>query len=316
MALNPRRTIEKFLKKNPDVYTIVVTGAYGRKSAIRSLGIVLGQVATITVGVNPEVIPDVVIFDYKSSQDFPDFEPDIVVVTSCRNDDQAAQFFGLANRAGAVFVNYNDVPQHFAHHLKKPEVTTYGDELPAHYYFENHAFSINGYEGDIVNPEREHIPTKLKIIGEHNIRPVTMAAAVAKYLGMKREDILKGIEEITPLHGRMSPARGLRGSIIIDDSSYISVDAVHNGIKTIEQLESSAKMVITDNAQKVNTLDMGLLTDVVILGEKPKGEPEHPKVHYFDNELDLIHYVGTRLEPDGIVLLEIPLPEIIQSYLW
>ncbi len=75
-------------------------------------------------------------------------------------------------------------------------------------------------------------------------------------------------------------------------------------------------MVITNNVQKVNTLDMGLLTDVVILGEKPKGEPEHPKVHYFDNELDLIHYVGTRLEPDGIVLLEIPLPEIIQSYLW
>ena len=148
------------------------------------------------------------------------------------------------------------------------------------------------------------------------IRPITMAVAVAKYFGMDRKDILKGVADITPLHGRMSPARGLHGSIIIDDSSYISVDAVHNGIKTIEQLESSAKMVITDNAQKVNTLDMGLLTDVVILGEKPKGEPEHPKVHYFDNELDLIHYVGTRLEPDGIVLLEIPLPEIIQSYLW
>ena len=270
MPLNPRRTIEKFLKKNPDVYTIVVTGAYGRKSAIRALGIVLGQVATVTVGVNPKVVPDVVILDYKSSKDFPNIEPDVVVVTSCRNDDQAAEFFGLANRAGAVFVNYNDVAQHFAHHLKNPEVTTYGDELPAHYYFENHDFDINGYTGDIVNPQREHIPVKIKILGEHNIRPITMAAAVAKYFGMERDDILKGIEEITPLHGRMSPARGLRGSIIIDDSSYISVDAVHNGIKTIEQLQSAAKMVVTDNTLRVSTLDMGLLTDVVIFGEKPK----------------------------------------------
>lgn len=316
MPFNPKRTVERFLKKNPDVYTIVVTGAYGRKSAIRALGLILGQVATVTMGVNPKIIPDVAIFDYKSSADFPDFEPDVVVVTSCRNDEQAERFFGLANKAGAVFVNFNDVAQHFATHLKNPEVTTYGDELPAHYYFENHDFSLEGYEGDFVNPEREHIPAKIRILGEHNIRPITMAVAVAKYFGMDRKDILKGVADITPLHGRMSPARGLHGSIIIDDSSYISVDAVHNGIKTIEQLESSAKMVITDNAQKVNALDMGLLTDVVILGEKPKGEPEHPKVHYFDNELDLIHYVGTRLEPDGIVLLEIPLPEIIQSYLW
>ena len=227
-----------------------------------------------------------------------------------------SKYFALANKAHRVVVNYNDVPQEFAKYLKNPEVTTYGDELPAHYYFENHDFDINGYTGDIVNPQREHIPVKIKILGEHNIRPITMAAAVAKYFGMERDDILKGIEEITPLHGRMSPARGLRGSIIIDDSSYISVDAVHNGIKTIEQLQSAAKMVVTDNTLRVSTLDMGLLTDVVIFGEKPKGEPDHPKVHYFTEEIDMVSYISSRLEPDGIVLLEIPLPEIIESYIW
>ena len=316
MPFNPRRKVEKFLQRNPDVSTIVVTGAFGRKSAIRSLGIILGQVATVTVGVNQNIIPDLVIFDYKSSQDFPNFRPDVVIVTSCRTKEQAQEFFGLANQAGAVFVNHNDVPADFVQYLKNPEVTSYGDELPAHYYFEEHAFSLQGYEGDIVNPSHEHLPVKLKILGEHNVRPVTMAAAVAKYFGMQAGDILKGINEITPLRGRMSPAKGLRGSTIIDDSAYISANSVHLGIQAIEQLEAPAKIVVTNSAQSVPEADLERLTEVAVLGQQPANAPAQEKIHYFNDELSLMNYIGGRLEPGTIVLLEIPLPDIIESYVW
>ena len=316
MPFNPKSRAEKYLRKNPDVRTIVVAGAYGRKSALRALSLVLGEVCDVAMGINPKVVPDVLILDYKSSADFPDFDPDIVVVTSCRTEDQAKEFFALADRADGVFVNYNDVPQRFAQYLHNPEVTTYGDELPAHFYFENHDFSINGFDGDIVTNEHEHIPVHLNLLGEHNIRPVLMATAVAKFFGVPNEDIKRGVEAITPLHGRMSPARGLKGTTIIDDSSYIAANAVHQGIATIDQLQSSSKIVITDVDQKVDRVDLQLITDVLVLGKKPMEESNNPKIHYFDDELQLMNYLGTRYEDGGLILLEIPLPEIIQSYIW
>ena len=316
MPFWPRRRVERFLKKHPETRTIVVAGAFGRKSAIRALGLTLGQRFTVTMGVNPKIVPDFVILDYKSSLDFPAITPDAVVITSCRTDAQAQQFFALANQAKAVFVNYNDVPQEFAKYLQNPEVTTYGDDLPAHFYFEEQAFSIEGYAGDMVNPEREHIPMQVRVLGEHNLRPIAMAVAVAEHFGMQRGDILKGVMDITPLRGRMSPAKGLRGSIIIDDSAYLSAQSVHQGIQTIEELEAAAKMVVTDSTQKVDPKDYDRLTDIVILGKKDANAPDNPKIHYFDREIELLHYVGSRLEPGGIVLLEIPLPEIIESYMW
>lgn len=53
--------IERYIKKNPQIKTIVVAGSYGRKSAIRALGIILGQQFVVTMGVNKEVDADIVI---------------------------------------------------------------------------------------------------------------------------------------------------------------------------------------------------------------------------------------------------------------
>lgn len=138
----PKARIERYLKKNPQIKTIVVAGSYGRKSAIRALGMILGQQFVVTMGVNKNVDADVVILDYKSSADFPEIEPDIVVVTSCRTDEEAQRFFSIANIARRVFVNFNDVPQEFAKYLKNPNIYTYGDELPADFYFENSSLSL------------------------------------------------------------------------------------------------------------------------------------------------------------------------------
>ena len=131
--------IERYLRKNPQIKTIVVVGSYGRKSAIRALGMILGQQFVVTMGVNKEVDADIVILDYKSSAEFPEIEPDMVIVTSCRTDEEAQRFFAMANIAKRVMVNFNDMPQKFAKYLKNPNVFTYGDELPADFYFENSA---------------------------------------------------------------------------------------------------------------------------------------------------------------------------------
>ena len=308
--------IEKYLRKNPQVKTIVVVGSYGRKSAIRALGMILGQQFVVTMGVNKEVDADVVILDYKSSAEFPEIEPDMVIVTSCRTEEEAQRFFAVANIAKRVMVNFNDVPQEFAKYLKNPNIFTYGDELPADFYFENSNFTLEGYEGDFIDEERDRLHVKIKILGEHNIRPIIMACAVGKQFQIPKEKLIAGTDSIVPLHGRMSPAKGLRGTIVIDDSSYIAADDVRLGCATIFALESPAKTLVIDDVRKLEGIDLQLLTDICVLSNTSGTDPDNKKIHYFEEEVDLVHYIGERAEPGGLILLEIPLPEIIESYIW
>lgn len=315
MIFDAKSKIERYFRKNPQVKTIVITGSYGRKSAIRCIGMILGQVFTVTMGVNKAADPDVVVLDYKSMDNFPDFNPDIVVITSCETDEEAREYFELANRAKHVLINYDDVPQQYAKYLRNPEITTYGDELPADFYFENHDSGLDGQAGDIVNPEREHIPVVVKLIGEHNMRPVVMACAIAKMFQIDREKILAGVDAIRPVHGRMSPAKGLHNSVILDDSASTSATSLKYGMQALYNIQAPDRILVTDDVRKLAKLDYDLVSEVLILGQKPVNN-SNKKVLFFTNELDLISHLGERLDENCLVLLEIPLPEIIDSYLW
>ena len=316
MIFGTKARLERYFKKNPQIKTIVVVGSYGRKSAIRALGMILGQQFIVTMGVNKSVDADIIILDYKSSSEFPEIEPDMVIITSCRTDEEAQRFFAIANVAKRVMVNFNDVPQQFAKYLKNPNIFTYGDELPADFYFENNNFSLDGYEGDFIDEERDRLHVKIKILGEHNIRPIIMACAVGKQFQIPKEKLIAGTDAIVPLHGRMSPAKGIHGTIVIDDSSYIAHDDVKLGCATMFALESPAKMLVIDDVSKLDGIDTQLLTDICVLSNTTGVDPKNKKIHYFEEEVDLIHYIGERAEEGGLILLEIPLPEIIESYIW
>lgn len=313
---NPKRKIEKYIAKYPTIKVIVVCGTYGRKSAIRSLGIILSQTMNVTMGINKNVLEDVLILDYNSMSDFPDIKPDVCVITSCESDEEAQKYFALANRSSHVFINFNDVSQEYAKYLMNPDVYTYGDEHPADFYFENEDFTFDGYKGIFFDPERDQLPVTVKILGEHNLRPIIMACGVARLFKMHRDDITRGVESIRPIHGRMSPARGLRGTIVIDDSASTSATSVKYGLQTIYALDANARILVTDDVSKLHRVNYDMMSEILILGQQPEGIKVNSKVKFFKDELDLLHYMGTRYEDQCVILLEIPLPEIIESYIW
>ena len=61
--------IIKYLAKHPDTETIVIAGAYGRKSAIRALGTILGSQFTVSFGVNKGIDADIIMLDNMSVED-------------------------------------------------------------------------------------------------------------------------------------------------------------------------------------------------------------------------------------------------------
>lgn len=306
----------RYLQKNPKVKTVLVAGSYGRKSAIRSLGIILGQKFVVSFGYNPKVQADIILLDYESAQNMPEFSPDVTVVTAARTDTEAQKYFAAANHSKATIINICDVPKEFMHYLQNENAVTYGDELPANYYFENTAQTFDGQEGDIVNLDGEHIPIKIKLLGEHNVRPVLMACAVARFFGMGRAEILEGIANITPIHGRMSPAHGINGSYIIDDSADGTPNSVKYGLRAIYSIEAPARAIVIGDLSELEGLNYDMLSDVLVLTDNPPAQAPNEDVHFFSDELSLINYLGQRAEENGIILLEIPLPEIIEEYLW
>ena len=306
----------RYLEKNPNVKTVLVAGSYGRKSAIRALGIILGQKFAVSFGYNPKVNAEIILLDYESAESMPAFNPDITVITAVRNDDEAQKYFAAANRSKATIINISDVPHEFMHHLQNQNAVTYGDELPANYYFENTAQTFDGQEGDIVNLDGEHIPIKIRILGEHNVRPVLMACAVGRFFGMDREEILKGVASIAPIHGRMSPARGINGSYIIDDSADGTPSSVQYGLRAIYSIEAPARAIVTDSLEELGEPNYDMLSDVLILTDNIPETVPNPCVHFFNDSLALMNYLGQRAEENGIILLEIPMPEIIEEYLW
>ena len=308
--------IIKYLAKHPDTETIVIAGAYGRKSAIRALGTILGSQFIVSFGVNKGIDADIIMLDYESSAEFPEFDAGVVVVTACQNEAEAQKYFAVANRARAVIINHCDVPDEYVQkYLTNKNCVTYGDELPSNYYFENTGSTIDGQTGNIVNLDGEHIPVNLKILGEHNVRPIVMACAVARLYGVEREKILEAAEAIRPLNGRMSPARGINGAIVIDDSADGTPVSVFYGLRAIYEIDAPSRIVVTDDASKLENINFDLVSEALILSnQKPQQIPGHFK--YFTDELELVNYLGTRAEENGIILLEFPLPEIISNYLW
>ena len=316
MFSTPKTRMEKYFRKNPDIKTIVILGSYGRKSAIHALGTVLSQDFVVTMGVNKKLHPDIVILDYKSMAEFPEIEPDLAVITSIASDEEAKAFFNLANKAKRIMLNFVDVPQEYAKYLMNPNIMTYGDELPANFYFENHDFTTEGYVGDLVDDEGDRIGVKLQVLGEHNIRPITMSAAVAKLFMVQRQHILDGVESIHTLNGRMQPCKGLNDSLIIDDSADIGETSVYYGLRAIYAMDAPSRIVVTDNLAKMGKFDEAHIDEVVILGPKVEHNIKGAKINFFDTEIELVNYLGKHFEPKGIILLEIPLPQIIEGRLW
>ena len=114
----------------------------------------------------------------------------------------------------------------------------------------------------------------------------------------------------------MQPCKGLCGSIIIDDSADTSETSIYFGLRTIYALDAPSRIVVTDDLAKLGKFDESHIDEVVILGAPVQHNIKGAKISFFATEVELINYLGKHFEENGLILLEIPLPEIIESRDW
>ena len=92
----------------------------------------------------------------------------------------------------------------------------------------------------------DRIALSLPLAGVHNVRNACAAAAVAQALGVAADDIRKGLENVSPVGGRLQPARGVGGSTLFDDSYNANPLSVVAAADFISALPGESWLVLGD----------------------------------------------------------------------
>ena len=259
--------------------------------------------------------------------------PDITIVTSVTNgrmqvehslEEVASEMIALANFSRRAFINRDDIEGRFAGFLTNPNISTYGTSSVAEYSFDDLTFSIeDGHHGCIISPEnQEGLEVVVKLVGEHNIRPAVVAAAVGYAMGVEENMIKRGVENLRPLPGRMNVMRGADSTWLIDDSYSSTPLTALAALQSLYKMETAQRIAVLGNMNGLRGVfekahaELGsqcspeLLDWVVTVGEKankfaaPAARSKGCQVKECHNAIEAGSFVRDKLKPGGIALFK------------
>ena len=180
--------------------------------------------------------------------------PDIAVVTAVTPEHMeffktlsavAREELSAANFSKIAIINRDDISGEFSNYITNYNLFTYGSTSAAEYNYEIDNYTPEtGYQGKLNTVEFGQIPANLNVIGEHSIRPIIAASAVAIKLGLSAEEISRGALKIEPVPGRMNVLPGIKDSVIIDDSYNSSPAAAQAALEALYQIQSPSRVAV------------------------------------------------------------------------
>lgn len=234
----------------------------------------------------------------------------------------AQEELALSNYSELALINRDDIDGRFASFLTNQSIDTYGTTNVAEYRFEISDFTLaEGYKGTLVVPEfQEQVSASVTVYGEHMLRPVMAAVAVAAKLGMSASEVAQALQVIKPVAGRMNVLRGVDDSTIIDDTYNSSPSAAEAALQTLYGVQAPQRIAIlgsmnelgTSSAEAHKTLgslcDPGLLAWVITIGQEaeqylaPAARARGCQVKSFRNALEAGAFAHQVLETGAVVL--------------
>ena len=279
---------------------------------------------------------DVIIQELGTDQpgDIPHFgtylRPDIAVVTAI--SDEHMEFFKnleavaqeelyVAKFSALTIVNRDDISGSYARFATTSNIDTYGLQEPAEYRINlEPASPLDGRIGKLITPEWGEIPITLQLVGSQSVKAAVAAAAVAAKLGLTTQHVAVGLSKLTPVSGRMQVLRGLKDSVLIDDTYNSSPLAVKAALDTLYEIEAEQRIAILGSMNEMGELSaqaheqVGSMCDsqklawVVTIGDQakqflaPAATKKGCQVRSFDNPYDAGGFVHSVLAQNAVVL--------------
>ena len=130
---------------------------------------------------------------------------------------------------------------------------TYGIHEQANYRLGDLKHSTDGYDFTIFKNRQKFLKERHTSIAETQLLSITAAAAVADMLGVGTDAIRRGIESIKPVSGRMQRLKGIKNSIILDDTYNASPEATKAALDTLYKLDAPQKIALLGNMNELGT---------------------------------------------------------------
>lgn len=257
--------------------------------------------------------------------------PDMAVITAVTPEQMdtfttieavAQEELAVAQFSRLAIINRDDIDGRHVNYLTNGNLTTYGTSGTAEYRFITEDFSPeNGHVGLLIAPDSEQpLSVTIRVVGEHNLRPAIAAAAVGYKLGMNAATIVTGLKRLQPLPGRMNILRGVRQTMLIDDTYSSSPLSASSALQTLYTFQAPQRIAVlgsmnnlgSDSQKEHEALgklcDPSLLSWVVVIGDEaarylaPSAKAQGCQVMVCANALEAGAFVHKVLE-DGAVIL-------------
>ena len=196
-------------------------------------------------------------------------QPDIAIITSVAPehmeffktmDTVAREELSISQVAKKTIFNLHDIDKKY-HSLIAGNRISYGDQI-ADVFLKIKKFTGSGCVANLQFSGKTSHTITISMLGEHNIRSITGAAAAGLACGMDIEEMATALEKIQPVSGRMNILDGIRGCTLLDDTYNASPIAMEHSLKTLYSLEAKHKIAVLG--------DMNELGDI--------SEAEHKKI--------------------------------------
>ncbi|MGD8373564.1 MAG: Mur ligase family protein [Candidatus Woesebacteria bacterium] len=236
-------------------------------------------------------------------------------------DAVAKEELAAANFSMLALVNRDDIDGKYSQYVTNSNIDTYGTSGVAEYHFMIENFDIKkGFSGKFVSPEHGEQKVSLQLVGEHNVKAAVAAGVVGAKLGMTASEIVAGMQSIQPVNGRMRMLRGLKDTVIIDDTYNSSPRAALAAIQTLYSLPGKQKIAILGSMNELGDYskeaheqvgklcDPTLLDWVITIGNDaqkylaPAAELKGCQVRSFASPYDAGAFAHSVLHPHAIVL--------------
>jgi UDP-N-acetylmuramoyl-tripeptide--D-alanyl-D-alanine ligase len=172
----------------------------------------------------------------------------------------------------------------------------------------------------LITPEWGEVPITLQLIGNQSIKSAAAAAAVAAKLGLTSRQVAVGLSRLSPVSGRMQALRGLKDSVLIDDTYNSSPLATKAALDTLYEIEAPQRIAILGSMNEFGDMSaqaheqVGSMCDpqklawVVTIGSEakqflaPAATKKGCQVRSFMSPYDAGSFAHSVLEENAVVL--------------
>lgn len=157
---------------------------------------------------------------------------------------------GLASGSVAIVNLDSHGGEHWSGVLADKQVKTFSMTDASADYFATHVvLNALGEASFILRTPSSELSVKLGIIGQHNVANALAAAALAKELGASDEMIVKGLESLAKVKGRVETVALTDEIRLIDDSYNASVPAMKAAVDLLSSFDGTRWLILGNMAE-------------------------------------------------------------------